>query len=283
MRELPGRGPCRDFAATSTLRSLRAGGLGLAVTALVPPLDAGAALDAVAAPVATSSPPWATNYALLSAQLSGLALVAAAALGLLLLAACAYSALDGRRKHARRWFAGAVGVGVVYLGTLFGLALLSRDRTLPPGGEKYFCELDCHLAYAVEASERLGAAVGIPGTVWSVVVRARFDERTTAPSRPRDAPVRPNPLRAWVEDDRGERHEGSEAAERALPLGDEDFAPLDRPLLPGESYRARLAFVLPPGRRPVRLLLADREWFQRLVLDNEASPWHGRVWLRLPS
>jgi len=277
MRRTPGRTAQTDFELQSTLFFSGRGGGALALAALAVPLAPGGAA------VAAGATPWARNYALLPAPLSALALVGAAALGLLLLAASAFCALRGRRGGARRWFAGALGVGAVYAAALLGMALLSSDTTLPPGGEKYFCELDCHLAYSVEASERVGAAVGIPGTVWTVVVRARFDLRTTAPWRPRDVPVWPNPRRAWVEDDRGERHEASATAERELPLGDEDFASLDGPLVPGESYRARLAFVLPPGRRPVRLLLADREWFQRLVLDNEASPWHGRVWLRLPS
>jgi len=244
--------------------------------ALVAPV---VATEAAAPPPALGQ----TNYGHLPAPLAGAALLGAAGLGLLLLAASAFCALRGRGRLARRWFAGALAVGVLYAVALVGMALLSADATLPPGGEKYFCELDCHLAYSVDAVERLGAAVGIPGTVWTVTVRARFDERTTAPWRPRDVPVWPNPRRAWVEDDAGERHESSAPAERALPLAGEDFAALDRPLVPGESYRSRLAFVLPPGRRPVRFLLGDGEWFQRIVIDNEASPWHGRVWFELPA
>lgn len=270
MRLTRDRAHSGHFDSQSTLHLWRG------AVALVAPRVAG---EAAASPPAL----WQTNYGHLPAPLAALALVGAAALGSLLLAASAYCALRGRGGVARRWFVGALAVGGLYAAALLGLSLLSADSTLPPGGEKYFCELDCHLAYAVDGAERLGAAVGIPGTVWAVTVRARFDEATTAPWRPRDVPVWPNPRRAWVEDDAGERHERSAAAEEALPLADDDFTTLDRPLVPGQSYRSRLAFVLPSGRRPVRLLLADGEWFQRVVIDNEASPWHGRVWLRLPS
>lgn len=265
----------RCFERQSTLfRALR--GAGSRAAALVAPVVTGDA-------VATSPALWQTNYGRLPAPLAALLLVGAAGLGLLLLAASAYCALRGRGGLARRWFVGALGVGVLYAAALLGMSLLSADRALPLGGEKYFCELDCHLAYSVQGVDRLGAAVGVPGTVWTVTVRARFDEATTAPWRPRDVPVWPNPRRAWVEDDAGARHERSAPAEEALPLADDDLSTLDRPLVPGQSYRSRLAFVLPPGRRPVRLLLADGEWFQRLVVDNEATPWHGRVWFELPS
>jgi hypothetical protein len=46
-----------------------------------------------------------------------------------------------------------VGTGaVVYIALLLGMSLASREVTLAPGQEKYFCEIDCHLAYSVVAS-----------------------------------------------------------------------------------------------------------------------------------
>ena len=47
--------------------------------------------------------------------------------------------------------AGVVGLTLiaVYSALLLGAGILSSDRTLPADAEKYFCELDCHLAYTV--------------------------------------------------------------------------------------------------------------------------------------
>jgi len=60
--------------------------------------------------------------------------------------------LVGKAKWARRVGA-LVGVGaVVYFGLLFGMSLASKEDTLARGQEKYFCEMDCHLAYSVVAS-----------------------------------------------------------------------------------------------------------------------------------
>jgi hypothetical protein len=47
--------------------------------------------------------------------------------------------------------------GLILLGG-YGTALLaasaiSREWSLPPGEEKYFCEIDCHLAYSVAGVE----------------------------------------------------------------------------------------------------------------------------------
>src|SRR5205085_12696077 len=53
-----------------------------------------------------------------------------------------------RLARAALWlgFAGTV----VYVGLLYGFAWKSKDKTLARGVEKYFCELDCHLAYSVQ-------------------------------------------------------------------------------------------------------------------------------------
>src|ERR1700730_2067078 len=50
----------------------------------------------------------------------------------------------------------ALAVAVVYGTLLVGAAFLSRERTLHPGEKKYFCEMDCHLAYSVVATAEPG-------------------------------------------------------------------------------------------------------------------------------
>ena len=42
-------------------------------------------------------------------------------------------------------------LGNLYVPLLAGAAFFSRERTLRPGEWKYFCEVDCHIAYSVES------------------------------------------------------------------------------------------------------------------------------------
>ncbi len=86
----------------------------------------------------------------------------------------------------------AVGYGLL----LAGFSLFSHDRTLARGEEKYFCELDCHLAYSVQDVQRTESIgdVHADGEFYVVTIRTRFDESTTASWRPRDVPVNPDPL-----------------------------------------------------------------------------------------
>jgi hypothetical protein len=85
-------------------------------------------------------------------------------------------------------------------------SIFSHDRTLAAGEEKYFCELDCHLAYSVQNVQRLksiGDTVA-NGEFYVVTVRGRFDETTTAAWRPRDVPVTPNSLTFSLVDNQGD-------------------------------------------------------------------------------
>src|SRR5262245_25592561 len=81
---------------------------------------------------------------------------------------------------------GALAVASVYATLLVAAALLSRDRTLSPGERKYFCEMDCHLAYDVTAAADAG-----PGRR-AVTLRTWFDPTTIAPFRG-NGPLAPGP------------------------------------------------------------------------------------------
>src|SRR4029077_2589676 len=52
-----------------------------------------------------------------------------------------------------------VAEAVVYFSLLFSLSLFSHDSVLNRGQEKYFCEIDCHLAYSVVGVKTESAAV----------------------------------------------------------------------------------------------------------------------------
>ena len=69
--------------------------------------------------------------------------------------------------HKTKWtrrIGALLGTGtIIYFGLLLGFSLGSREVILAPGQEKYFCEIDCHLAYSVRASrEEIQAAHRTP-------------------------------------------------------------------------------------------------------------------------
>ncbi len=94
------------------------------------------------------------------------------------------------RRQDRAWklaMIGAASLVAAYATALLGVAAVSRDRVLAAGEEKYFCEIDCHLAYHV-------AEAGPDGEGrWEVTLVTRFDPATTSPARPADAPLHPGP------------------------------------------------------------------------------------------
>lgn len=151
--------------------------------------------------------------------------------------------------------------GLVYLETLLGLSFLSRERTLRPGEEKSFCEVDCHLAYSVVAVESVSGRC-------LVTLRVRFDADTIAPWRPRDLPVTPDPRVVRLIDPDGRTY---------APEGVGSPVLRTRPLEPGESDLTRLAFDLPPGAAGTRLLLTEADWRTRFLLGHENSFLHRKT------
>ena len=153
------------------------------------------------------------------------------------------------------------GYATLLLGASFG----SRDRVLPVGARKYFCEIDCHLACSVERVERTKDP---GGTLTVVTFKTWFDESTVSPPRPRDVPLYPNPRQIFVADASGHR----------FPLVRIESTPLSRPLIPGESYRTRLVFDLPDGVREPRLFVGDADPISTFLIGHERSPFHRKVW-----
>lgn len=188
-----------------------------------------------------------------------------------------WAVLTGRQETARRvgWVAGAVAT--VYLVTLVGVGLASRPRILAAGEEKYFCELDCHVAYSVLSLNSLSRSAQHQGDrVWAVTVRTWFDENSISSRRPRDLPLWPGPRQVAVVDASGKRYP---AVHEAQPGGEDG---LGRPLRPGESYPTTLVFELPAGVDPVSLILADDIDVTPLLIGHERSPFHAPVLLALP-
>lgn len=181
-----------------------------------------------------------------------------------------------RRRLAAALGGGAATVAFAYAAALGGAALVSRERTLSPGEHKYFCEMDCHIAYEVVGTSPAGEGRR------AVTVRAWFDPSTIAPFRG-DAPLAPGPRDVYVADDGGRRFPpsaGATASWRAAHPGSEPFG---RALRPGESATTTFVFDLPPDVRSPRLFVGDPEGgLDRFVIGHENSPFHGRIYFALP-
>ena len=172
-----------------------------------------------------------------------------------------------RKPRFARIAAIAIGSGtVVYLALLFGFSASSRETELARGQEKYFCEIDCHLAYSVVDVKMQ------PEGRYLITVRTRFDETTTSPSRPRDATLTPSPREVRVVDSAG--HEYAPVATAGTPLL--------TPLKPADSYATQLEFNLPKDATGLRLLIKTApQWPDYLVIGDENSWLHKKTYLSL--
>lgn len=179
-----------------------------------------------------------------------------------------------------------------YSTTLVAASVASRERVLSSGEEKYFCEIDCHLAYSVAGVERTKTLPATPhdesaaGTFYVVSVRTRFDERTISPHRG-DAPLTPSPRLLTIVDARGHSFPISTSAQQSLEssLGNR-WIPPTTPLRPGESYVTQFVFDLPQGTTAPKLLIespTSPSWIGRAVVGGEDSIFHKKVYLSLPN
>lgn len=192
----------------------------------------------------------------------------------------------GALGHRRGAAIGAGGVaallGAYAAALLVGGALGHGDRVLGAGQPKYFCEIDCHLAYTV-TGVRTAPAVGAArarGTYWLVTVRTRFDERTTGADRG-DGPLHPNPRRVRLVAADGRAWAPDPAATRALAAAGLAGTPIETPLRPGAAYETTLAFDAPADARRPALELTEAIAVTRVVIGHENSPLHGRTLLAL--
>jgi hypothetical protein len=215
--------------------------------------------------------------------LSALALLGTAALLAMALLAAAWGSVRGDARLTRRALTGGGGLLLAYLLALLGVGMVSRGRVIPAGGEKYFCELDCHLAYSVQQVRPLTPAEAEGPHRWAVVLQTRFDERTISPRRPRDAPLTPNPRFIALLDPAGGQYPPAAGGEDAAAALAVRTTPITRALRPGEAYQTVLVFDLPQGVVPAGLRLEEDGAITRLLIGHERSPLHGRVLLALPA
>lgn len=200
----------------------------------------------------------------MAAPFSALGFLAGAVTVVFGIAAAAIAFATGHKIIARSLAIVLAIESVLYVALLVGYSETSKEVVLAPGAEKYFCELDCHLAYTVTAVRRDGNSV-------VVALRTRFDEHSIAPWRG-DAPLAPNPREIQVVDADGHMYAPHQSRGPTLTT----------PLRPGQSYTTEFTFNIPVDSRDPRLVLLSKNTVpERVMIGNENSFLHRKVSFRL--
>ena len=218
----------------------------------------------------------------LAAPVGVLALLGTCGLLLVVGLGLAYSLIRRRPGAAKFALFIAALVIVIYFGTLLFFSLASHERVLARGEEKHFCEIDCHLAYAISDVRETKTLGDVPnqvvaaGTFYVVTIRTRFDENTTSATRG-DGLLYPNSRVVSVSDENGKQYAPVVAAQRLLEKSMAAGTPLTMPLRPGESYLTILVFDLPVAFKGGTLLLQEGELITRLLIGHENSLLHKKT------
>jgi hypothetical protein len=188
-------------------------------------------------------------------------------------AAAMYGGLT-KRKWTKLALMTIVVVVGIYVILLFSMSLTSRERLLGQGEEKHFCEIDCHIAYAVVGVQE---HVGEGDTKsWLVNLRTRFDETTISERRPKDATLTPDPRKIMLLDESGREYK----PER-INLSVEQAHRFGEALRPGEAYVNVLEFRVPAQLQRAKLLLIATDGPEAILIGSEASALHRRVYFSI--
>ena len=173
-------------------------------------------------------------------------------------------------------------VAGAYLLVLLGFSLASKRTVVEPGAAKYFCEIDCHLAYSVVGARRVPAlgATRANGAFEVVTVRVWFDPRTIGYQRD-DSPLFPNPRAVRLVDAAGRSYAVSPAGSRALEAAEGHQVSLAQSLRPNAAYTTSLVFELPANARAAELLLTESDPVTQLLIGHENSLLHPHIPFRL--
>lgn len=175
-----------------------------------------------------------------------------------------------RKKRFARLALRAIGAGaIVYLGLLIGFSAASKEKDLAPGQEKYFCEIDCHLAYSITDVK---AQTDAAATHYFITLRTRFDATTISPSRPKDAPLTPSPREVRLIDGAGHEYVPVAVAGASLMTA----------LKPADSYTTQFEFQVPKDAGGLRLLVSTTPaWPDHVVIGDENSWLHKKTYFAL--
>jgi hypothetical protein len=189
-----------------------------------------------------------------------------------------------------------IGIGAIVLGlalvsgyalVLVGVSLTSHEKVLALGEHKYFCEIDCHIAYSITSVEETSALgdelhpTSAAGRFVIVHLKTWFDPSTVSPHRG-NGELPPGARRVVVVDELGHEFGPSAAAQAALAKLRGVTTPLSQPLRPGESYVTDVVFDIPSNLRNPRLFIGDDLGFPNSVLiGHEDSYFHKKIFLAL--
>ena len=194
-----------------------------------------------------------------------------------------YGAVHRSAFFAKLGAGSAITIAAGYFLLLSGVSLASNEQTLPPDGWKYFCEIDCHLAYSLVSAQTaptLGPELqqtSAHGKFVVLQVKTWFDERTISGHRG-NGPLTPNRRKALLADDTGRSYEPSPEGQFALTRNGNSSTAMTQPLRPGESYTTELVFDVPKSARGLRLLLIEDDPETRFVIGHENSLLHKRIY-----
>jgi len=180
----------------------------------------------------------------------------------------------------------ALAIAAGYFILLTGVSFASSEKVLPPGGWKYFCEIDCHIAYSL-AGVQTAAALGTEmrqaaahGKFVVVRVKTWFDERTISAHRG-NGPLTPNRRRILLVDDRGRSFAPSPESQMAFAQINGPSTPLTQALRPGESYTTDFVFDVPNDVQKLRLLITEDDPETQFVIGHENSLLHKKIYLSI--
>lgn len=195
-----------------------------------------------------------------------------------------------RRSSVFAKFGGGAALTIVagYFILMTGVSFASSEKTLPPGAWKYFCEVDCHIAYSLIGAQTAATMgpemqqVSARGEFVIIRVKTWFDEGTISAHRGNGA-LTPNARKVLLVDNAGRSFERSPEGQTVLARLIGNSTPLTQPLRPGESYTTDLLFDIRKDARGLRLLLTEDAPETRLVIGHENSPLHKKIYLAVDS
>jgi len=199
-----------------------------------------------------------------------------------------YGAVRRSRFLAGIGGSGALAIAAGYFILLTGVSFASSEEVLPAGGWKYFCEIDCHIAYSLIGAQTTDAIgpelqqISARGKFVVLRVKTWFDERTISAHRG-NGPLTPNSRRILLVDDVGRRFAPSPEGQTAIGRLTSNSTPLTQPLRPGESYVTDFVFDVPRDTHKLKLLITEDDPETRLVIGHENSLLHKKIYFAVDS
>jgi hypothetical protein len=199
-----------------------------------------------------------------------------------------YGAARRSAFFAKLGGAAILAIAAGYFILLTGVSFASSEEVLPAGGWKYFCEIDCHIAYSLigaQTAAGLGPEmqqVSAHGEFVVLRVKTWFDARTISAHRG-NGPLTPNGRKVALVDDAGRSFAPSPEGQEAFAHLFGNSTSLTQPLRPGEFYTTDFVFDVPRDARGLRLLITEDRRETRLVIGHENSLLHKKIYLGVDS